>query len=273
MVTKILVPIDFSACSLAALGVARQIAKKYAHEVCIVLYHGLDPTGYPAESGTVEDNKAIWKEFAHKKMKALQAEVEEDGLQAKCCLSVGNFIDNIKEHCSNNTYELIVMGSHGASGLQELLIGSKTQKVIRKIHERVLIVKEEGLDLTKVLFVSGLGPEDKEPFTVFLKEMQNWGAEEVHLLAINTGGFFSQPTYLMAKLLEDFAAMSELPVITHFINDLSIDKGVQKFAQEEGVGLIGISNKTRHPVKRVLRGSHVETIINHSSVPVLSIDY
>ena len=57
------------------------------------------------------------------------------------------------------------------------------------------------------------------------------------------------------------------------IQDLSVEHGIRVFAEELGADLIAISNHERHPVRRILRGSTVEALVNHAAIPVLSIDY
>ncbi|MCB0635227.1 MAG: universal stress protein, partial [Lewinella sp.] len=64
-----------------------------------------------------------------------------------------------------------------------------------------------------------------------------------------------------------------LPCFTHLYRDLNPERGIRGLATELGADLIGISNLHRHPLKRVLSGSTVEALVNHSHLPVLSIDF
>ena len=59
----------------------------------------------------------------------------------------------------------------------------------------------------------------------------------------------------------------------HVFRALSIDDGIRSFSEKIGADLIVISNHERHPLKRMLIGSNVEALVNHSSLPVLTIDF
>jgi nucleotide-binding universal stress UspA family protein len=69
------------------------------------------------------------------------------------------------------------------------------------------------------------------------------------------------------------AACQPLACHRHVYKDLSIDEGVRSFSKEIKADLVAISNHERHPIKRMLIGSNVELLINHSELPVLTIDY
>jgi nucleotide-binding universal stress UspA family protein len=69
------------------------------------------------------------------------------------------------------------------------------------------------------------------------------------------------------------AACSPLTCFRHVVEAISVDEGIRSFAQKCGADLIAISNRERHPVKRMLIGSNVELLVNHSEAPVLTIDF
>ena len=66
----------------------------------------------------------------------------------------GALIESIRIYCDENDIDLIVMGSHGISGKNEYFIGSNTQKVVRKIHVPVLVIKNpiENIEFKKNCF-------------------------------------------------------------------------------------------------------------------------
>ena len=168
------------------------------------------------------------------------------------------------------------MGSHGVSGKEEWLIGSNTQKVIRKVHKNVLVVKNPIGELTfsKVLFATGLHTGEQECFNRFLEFLRPFDIDELHVMAVDTSGYFSQPSFLMLEALKDFQKIADAyPCQTHFYSDYSVESGIRHFTEEYDIQLIGISNHNRSKIKRILMGSNVEMLINHSQVPVLSIDF
>ncbi len=275
---RILIPTDFSAYAERAIDVGVKIAKRTNAEV--YLFHSVEyPHGWKNAFKNEQEYQLLCQHEFEKRSKELtqiKKDIQAEGLKVYSDIFEGKFLKNISYQANIIQPDLIVMGSHGASGKEELLIGSNTQKVIRKLHFQVLAVKEkiENLNFKKALFVTGLDEKDKAAFKRFLEFIKVLEVEEVHIMTVNTTGFFSQPSLLMHESFKDFKSLAtEHNVFAHFYSDYSIEAGIRHFSEDFGIGLIGISNKVRHPLKRIFLGSNVEMLVNHSKIPVVSIDY
>ncbi len=275
---KLLLPTDFSIFADFALETALQIAQREPSE--IHLYHSANiPDNWEDLPAATRYKDAANKAIALKvrnQLNKLEKYVQDQGVDCYTHYTGGKFLANIEEIIDEVAFDLIVMGSHGASGKEEWFIGSNTQKVIRKLHQNILVVKNkpQQLNFKEVLFVSGLDKADQDAFQHFLQFLSLFEVEQVHIMSVDTGSFFTQPSILMKEVLKDFAAIAkDYSVKTHFYRDISIDAGVRHFCQDFPIELIGISNHQRHPLKRIFQGSNVEMIANHSELPVLSIDY
>ena len=96
---------------------------------------------------------------------------------------------------------------------------------------------------------------------------------EIHLVNVNTPGWFSQPYALSKSAMDDFKELCyPLKCYTHFYKDLNVDAGIRHLSEDIKADLVTISNFERHPIKRIFSGSSVEALVNHSEIPVLSID-
>ena len=266
---KILVPTDFSEYAEMALSSAIQIAQRTNGE--IYLYHCADvPDNWENLSPEIRykdeynKSKAIWvRDKLDKKVK----EIESTGLMAQSFYAGGKFLKNIDEMVSKENFDLIVMGSHGASGKQEWFIGSNTQKVLRKVRINTLVVKNGNpkLEFKNPLFVTGLVTDDQKALEKFLDFLRWFDTEKLHIITIDTDSFFTEPAAVMLAALEDFKKnVTDFEVVTHFYKGNSIDQGVRKYVNENNIDLIGISNHIRHPIKRFFKGSNVEILANHS---------
>ena len=274
---KLLVPTDFSACATYATEVAIALAEFYSAK--LILYHQLE---LPASWDTFsEDEKLRHPEViqqiqeAVEKMETWKACAAELGVALTFHYSSGNLVDEIRTKVQNEQIDFVVMGSHGASGFNEYIMGSNTQKVVRSLHCPVFIVKNQLKEyaINKVIFASNFVPEEKKAFEYLLKFAVPFEAE-IHLVEINTSSWFGQPYQLVHESMKDFKAMcTALPCYLHFHRNTSVEKGIQEVADRIDADLIAISNHHRHPVKRVFAGSNVEALVNHSPLPVLSIDW
>ena len=137
---RILVPTDFSEHSLNATRVALDIAQRYGGKVTLV--HVDDPVayafpdGYPAPANARE---AIRKEV-QQQLAVAQAEaalvhpgVETQVLEGPTAIAICDF--------ARNRFDLIVMGTHGRTGVARLLLGSVAEQVVRLAPCPVLTIR------------------------------------------------------------------------------------------------------------------------------------
>jgi nucleotide-binding universal stress UspA family protein len=271
----ILVPTDFSDCAANALSVAIHLARHFSASV-----HLLSCIDIP-------DN---WESLSDEERQALPAVADTISstnaqLQAVCdshpdleityATCSGKLIEEIQACIEDKTIDFVVMGSHGKSGFSELFIGSNTQKVVRTIPLPVLIIKGDvqSIDFKKVVFASSFNISEREPFLKF-KEIVRPFEPEIHLLGIKSSFFFDAPVSAMREAMGNFQLLAEpLKCKKYIFKNRDIENGIRSFSKEIGAELIAISNHNRKPLRRMLSGSTVEALINHSDLPVLSIDY
>lgn len=264
---NILVPTDFSACAGYAEAAAIQMAARFGAKVHFV--HILSPAPYETE--TTE-----WAEKKAGREALLQETARRYGgapIETTCL--EGPFLDLLEVTAKQKGIDLVVMGSHGASGKSEYFIGSNTQHVVRRIHVPVLVIKDpiENLTFKNVVFASRFNDSEREPFLRF-KHIVKHFAPHIHLVAIHTSSFFEPPYIVTKSAMSAFQALCEpLTSEIHIFRELNIEEGIRIFSGSVRADLIGISNYERHPIKRMLVGSNVEALVNHSALPVLTIDY
>jgi nucleotide-binding universal stress UspA family protein len=143
----LLVPHDFSASANHALAIARDEAK--AHGAKILLLHVVDlPTQLKPDTVIVPDASGApinLKDYAvtqaENHLNDLVARVAKDGVNATPFIRIGNAVDEITNFVSENGVDLIVMGTHGRSGLAHLLVGSVTERIVRMSKVPVLTIR------------------------------------------------------------------------------------------------------------------------------------
>lgn len=275
---NILVPIDFSNYSDYAIQYASQIATKLNGN--ITLYHCIQNKSHWFYNNIYKISLDKYDEqistLVESKMDTIKNELSQKGISTKYFISKGFFLDDITKFINENDVQLIIMGSHGASSKEEWFLGTNTQKVMRKVNCNVLVVKSEPTDLSlkKILFVSALNTEDKKAFRKVLDFAKPFGLEKVHILTVDTTSFFSQPSIIIKEAMNDFKFIAqEYDVKGFFYPDINVESAVRHYTEDHDFDLISISYHKRHPIKRLLFGSNVEMIANHSKTPVLSIDY
>ena len=127
---RILVPTDFSKHAEYALKVAAQIAKKNDGEIFLVHMLELPTSGNDAISTAHEiPELMLFKNAAINKLDSLMESDFLNGVKISKIIQFEMAFDGIVKYAKSHDIDLIVMGSHGASGFQEMFIGSNTEKV------------------------------------------------------------------------------------------------------------------------------------------------
>ena len=271
----ILVPTDFSESAQNALDAAAMLAERF--EAPIHLFHNLEvPADWAGLSPEQQQESPETLAKVHKAEKSLREQAERyPKVEITRSYAGGNLVESIYHCIEQREIDFVVMGSHGQSGFNEILIGSNTQKVVRTIHRPVLVVKQRLKDINfkKVVFASNFNLSEKKPFLKF-KELIAPFAPEIILLGVKTSILFSVSEKIIFSAMEDFEKLAAPFTCRRYVFKRdNVESSIRAFAEEMDVDLIAMSNHNRRPLKRMLAGSNVEALINHSKLPVLSIDF
>ena len=153
MYDRILVPTDGSKVAEAAVQQAVDLGEKYDAEVHALYVADTDAIAYSL--GTEQVDRIRQGNFQgmtelRKKAEAATNYVvelgEEKGLDVVTRHAGGQPHDMIADYARDNDIDLIVMGSHGRSGIRRALLGSVTERTLRSTHVPVLVVDYRGRD-------------------------------------------------------------------------------------------------------------------------------
>ena len=143
MFKKILYPTDFSDYSKQALKYVLQLKQAGTEEV--VVLHVIDKNAIRVFS------KLYWEEFsitdlqlrekAQLVLKPLEKELKKKGFRVKVLITEGIPHTEILRTEQEEKIAATVIGAHGASNIEEMLLGSVSEKVIRKAKKPVLVIK------------------------------------------------------------------------------------------------------------------------------------
>ena len=263
MIQRIVVPTDFSQCAQDALDVAMLLAKQFEAELYLVHVA-------PALKG--QSSKEASENLA-----ALSKAATDKQLNVSTALLEGQLHQVIPLFIQKHSIDLVCMGSHGSSGFHEMFIGSNAQKLIRVVRKTLLIVKRplKNLNLQEVVFASDFDTDEQEAFRYLVRLLKHTGntGSHLHLLNINTGSFFSNPSLIVESSMQSFIKLARGHKTTmHFYRDYSIQSGVEHFSEKIGAQMIAVAQSKRSKLYRVLFGNHIEALVNMSREVVLVIN-
>ena len=143
MFEKILYPTDFSDVSKKAMGYLVQLKDAGTKE--IVVLHVIDEKGIDAISrygaGNAETLIREIEKEAMEEGKKIEKKLMQSGLIVKIRIETGVPLKEILKVEEEEKVSAIVIGSHGKTNLEEMFLGSVSEKVIRQSKNPVLIVK------------------------------------------------------------------------------------------------------------------------------------
>lgn len=269
---KILIPTDFSKHAEYALKVAAQIAKKNNGE--IILLHMLELPSQGGDALTPSRDIPEIMFFKNAAINRLDNLMDSDCLKGLTVSKVVQFelaFDGILAISKLNNVDLIVMGSHGASGFKEMFIGSNAEKVVRNSDIPVLIIKKEqdNFKVDNFVFASDFSDEIKKPFEKAV-EFANKFEATMHLAYINTPNNFkstSDSESIMKNFVSGFNVKKHQ---LHTYNESNVEKGILNFAKSINADLIGMSTHGRKGLAHFFNGSISEDLVNHATRPVVT---
>jgi nucleotide-binding universal stress UspA family protein len=143
----ILVPHDFSASANHATAIARDEAR--LHGAAIVLLHvvdlpyqlGPDAVIVPAETGAPISIKEYAIQSAETHLQDIISRLAKDHSTATAVVAVGAPVDEINRAIDEHRIDLVVMGTHGRTGLRHLMVGSVAERVVRSSKVPVLTIR------------------------------------------------------------------------------------------------------------------------------------
>jgi len=138
MLKKILAPTDFSELSGEGVRYACHLAKEVGAQVIVMNVIILDETNTTTK-GEIEAHKARLAEFVAKTVPHRSAD-----LKVREVVVAGQAYNAIVECAANEHVDLVVMSTHGRSGLSRMLIGSVTDRLVRAAKCPVLVVPVHG---------------------------------------------------------------------------------------------------------------------------------
>jgi nucleotide-binding universal stress UspA family protein len=272
---KIIVPIDFSEHSEYALEAASNIARKYNSELIVLHMLELSNAILTAGSTALNEEAVFYLKLADQKFKTFLDKPYLEGIKVTPIVKhfkVWKEVNNVAiEHNAN----LVVMGSHGASGIKEVLVGSNTEKVVRHSDIPVLVIKHNPIlfDFENGVFASDFSKDSVAAYLKAKTIFDTLGAK-MHLVYVNSpdGNFRSSSE--IDKRIADFLkkADGDLKYLSavNIVSGYTIENGILNFANVIGADVIAIATHGRKGLAHFFEGSISEDLANHSTLPVMT---
>ena len=270
----ILVPTDFSSEADNALASAHSLASKIDAEIIllnIIEDPYIDSIKTIGESHYDPMEQVFVIKLIEKTKEKLQAIIDNEiysDISITYKLEIGNAYNLITKHIASNKVDLIVMGTKGAHGLMELLVGSLTDKVVRYAKCPVITVKKcrDISNVQNIVFATALRDDEAE-VVESLKAFQEIFGAKLHMLKAYDSNWInpSEMEALMKKYIEKFGIENYTINVDH---DSDQSHAIMKFAQSIDADMIAMGAHDRHGLLHLLAGHVSKDVVNHAHRPI-----
>jgi len=274
-IQRILVPVDFSPASINALDSA--IAMAVRHEATVLLLNVVETDTllrFPGDAYISEETVHQMTQQQEHELQSLQQSVIERFLVPCEAISTKGIVSEAIIRTSDEHHaDIIVMGTHGASGFKAMFIGSNAFKVVKHAGCPVLTIPAEKKwqSFKKILFPVRPIPAALEKYD-FVRKIIRKNNATLKILGLATD--YEQDVHLLKDLaaqLNEKLKEDEVEASTYFKVGQDMADEVLKIAAVMDTDLIVITATIDASFKEVFVGPYTQHIINNAHYPVLSI--
>jgi nucleotide-binding universal stress UspA family protein len=272
---KIIVPIDFSKHSEYALKTAAQLANKYNAELLALHMLEMSDIMLTATDGEQYQKAVFFLKLAEQKFEVFLKKPYLKDVKIIPIVKHFKVFSEVNDVAKEKDADLIIMGSHGASGLKEFFVGSNTERVVRNADIPVLVLKHDiqNANFDSVLFATDFEEESVAPYLRASRLFEKLGSKLTLLYVNLPNERFKSSIEIENKIIEFLIAangnLDKLNSVAYHA-DYTVEQGILNYANKIGADLIAIPTHGRKGVTHFFAGSIGEDIANHSELPVIT---
>jgi len=272
---KIIIPVDFSDHSEYALKTAAKLAKKHDAELLVLHMLEMSDIMLTTSEGFQSQKAAFFLQIAEQKLEGFLKKDYLNDLKVTSIIKHFKVFSEVNDVALKNDADLIVMGSHGSSGMAEFFVGSNTERVVRNANIPVLVVKNNVSDVNfnVVAFACSFSEETIKPYLNAVKMFDKIDTK-FYLVHVNLPNDRFMSSLEIEQKAVNFFTKAERNLTkmkdVYYVCDYTVEEGVLNCANKIGADLIIVPTHGRKGLAHFFEGSIGEDVANHSTLPVMT---
>lgn len=272
---KIIVPIDFSEHSEYALKTAAKLAKKNNAELLALHMLEMSDIILSASDGLQNQKAVFFFKLAEQKFEDFLKKDYLKDIKVTPIVKHFKVFSEVNDVAKKHDADLIVMGSHGTSGVMEFIVGSNTERVVRNADVPVLVVKNNvsQINFEVITFACDFSEECIQAYIKAVNMFSKTGSKMYFVYVNLPNDRFKSSIEIERRVVNFFTKadgnldrMSDV----HYVSDYTIEDGVLNFSNKIGADLIAIPTHGKKGLAHFFEGSIGEDVANHSTLPVMT---
>lgn len=273
---KILVPIDFSETGMLALEHAAFMARLMKAD--LHLLHVMPVSEYyfeiPEPIMRIENHDTINKIVEQKLNEAAEMVYKNYGIRPSTSSARGQVGHEVITIVNEQLFDLVVMGTHGAKGFEELFIGSNAHKVVTLAPCPVLTVQTHAthLGFKNIVLPIDRSQHSREKVDEAV-DLASAYAAKIHIIGLLESNEAAEYDKLQIVLdqVENAVQKAGVPFSRNTIEGSNLAIEALKYGHQVNADLIVIMTDHESEMTGIFLGPKAKQIVNHSKIPVLSI--
>ena len=286
MYEKILVPLDGSALAEVALPYAELLSGQLGSEVTLIYIH--EATGV--------SNQRVGQSYLERVVEVTKQGAERGcrppggpGFEVKSAVRVGNPAEEIVGYAAKEDVDLILMATHGQSGIKNWPLGNVAEKVVRAADRPVMLIRANGAHTGKVNISTVLlpldGSREGEAALPYIELLASKLGARVILLQVLATGYmglgYAYVVYTEQQIASDSALakdyldkvsgrLRQSGIATELVVRLgNAAEEIVDFTDQVGADLVAMSTHGRSGIGRWVFGSVAERVLHSANKPLL----
>lgn len=274
-IKKILIPTDFS--ETATLAVAHGAMMAHLFNAQIYLLHSVETSLYaagPGEPVLMLDAENIYKD-AVQELNNQADEIKKDyDVDITTLMVSGKPVVAITNAVKENNIDIIIMGTHGASGFEELFMGSNAHKIVNIAPCPVITIRlsTKTIGFSNIILPIGSYLQSRQKVNNAI-ELASRYKSTIHLLGLLETNDKEEDNKFEIKLetVERALKHANIKYTKKMLRANSPAVEAMKFSEQIGGDLILIMTEHESDLTGMFLGASAKQIVNHSKIPVMSI--
>ncbi len=268
---KILVPVDFSETALNALNYACSLSLVYQSE--LIIYHVNEAPILLTNELAVAADYSLMEKEANERLEDIQLKMIAKYPKLLCSYgySVGISSMEILKKVETEQIDLIIMGTNGASGLSEVLIGSITQKVSAESSCPVLVIPSQTSvhNPEKIVFATNF--DDHELQAIFLlTELVRPFKTEINVVHIGDSADLKNQNLKLDYFRGQVTTNITYDKLTFdLVTGSNIEEALEQFVANNNADWLAVAKRKRNFFDRLTSSSLSKKLSFHTNVPLL----
>lgn len=273
--SKILIPIDFSETGNLAIAHGAFMAKLFKAD--LLLLHVVEKHWQEFDVINPSADTNTSSIFAEKALKRIDEIAEQTKLQYgvtvnTICSIASSVSSEIVAQAKAEGADLIVMGTHGVSGVAEFFIGSNTYKTANISDKPVLSVQTDpkGVGFKRIVLPIDMSKHSLQKLSHTV-ELATKYASVVHIVGVLSTKDEEKALDIRLEQTGKYLKKHEIVVELSKVKNSNQAKATLEYAKKINADLIIIMTDQDEDIAGRLLGSYAQQVVNHSTIPVLSV--